>query len=401
MKKLLTLILILTLALSIAAPALAYTSYVPSTASPCVLDIYLVDYSTALFGLSVSTPASNRGYAKNEIVAAVAQVTVDANVNILNYYRELKFGGDNVSLNVVDNQLTSSGYAMLGDTLSSTQANWTRYYNWHSNDNEIIKVFHTGDTLPVASKKVTYSFLFYGKVIADYAEMYVELSRGAVFTNFGEWQTATPDYLRPNTTSSPVGGVFRNATATNGAPTQFMALNDDFIVYTTGNDNNARSYYISDNPSGTIMPTLLLEIKVDSKNAANEVTYWHAGTPYSLYMTQSGDIAMINLSNGNVIDHTTATYSSVLVSFNIYFDSLGLALANRSNTMKNSFWASVAGSLNTKETISIEPWVPYVQIPDVEVITPPKTGSASSILGFTFIALAGLAAVVMKKVRAK
>lgn len=401
MKKLLTLILILTLALSIAVPALAYTSYVPSTASPCVLDIFLVDYNDALFGPSVSTPASNRGYTRNEIVAAVAQVTVDANIDITDYYHELKFGGENISLNVADNQINAANFAMLRDTLNTTQVNWTRFYDWHSGDNEIVKVFHAADTLPVSTKKVTYGFLFYGKVLSDYAEMYVELSRGSVFSALNTWNSVTPDYLRPDTSSRPAGGVFLNATVLNGTPTQFMVLNSDFIVYTTGNDGTARHYYVSDHPSGNTLPTLLFEIKVDSKNAANEVTYWHTGTPYTLYMTAGGDVVISNIATGQILDYGKATYNSVLVSFNSYFEDLGLALANRSNKMTHSFWQSVAGSLNTKETVSIDPWVPYVQIPEVEVVTPPKTGSAASILGFTFIALAGLAAVVMKKARAK
>jgi hypothetical protein len=105
MKKFLSLMLALVLALGLAAPAMAFTSDDSAAEDhPYDLDIYLVEYEDNDFFGMISLPPSDRGYAKNEIVAAVVELYVPKDETILpEEYGISLFGGDYVSLHVTDN----------------------------------------------------------------------------------------------------------------------------------------------------------------------------------------------------------------------------------------------------------------------------------------------------------
>lgn len=386
------------MALGLAAPALAYTSNIPSTSSPCVLDIYLAEYSTGIFGTSLSSPASNRGYARNEVVAAIATVTVSANANIRDTYGQIVLGGENVSLNVTDNQINAAAAtASITDSLPAGQANWVKLFDWSSANNEFTKAFTATNTFPVSAKSQNYSFLFFGKVIDDNANMYIELNRNGRFANMNQWATVTPQYLRPAGVNPTGAGNFANFTI---PVLQFMMVNSDYIVYTTGAVGTARTYYISDNPAAGVTPTLLLAIEVLASNKTDGVLLSDGTNAYRFYMTPSGDITIHDVNNNAPVVTSSAKYNGLLASFNTIFDSLGLSLANRTNSMTNADWETISNASNIRDTVSIEPWTPYVQIPEAPVITPPKTGDAATVIGFVFIAISAGLALVVKKARA-
>ena len=105
MKKFLILLLALVLVFGLSVPAMAFTSDDSEDVDhPYDLSIYLVEYDdNDLFGF-VALPESDRGYAKNEIVAAVVELYVPDDEEILfEEYSTLVFGGDNVDLDVADN----------------------------------------------------------------------------------------------------------------------------------------------------------------------------------------------------------------------------------------------------------------------------------------------------------
>ena len=51
-------------------------------------------------------------------------------------------------------------------------------------------------------------------------------------------------------------------------------------------------------------------------------------------------------------------------------------------------------------TVDIAPWVAYVQVPDVIVVDPPKTGDATVLVGIVMAIVAAAGVVVFNKVRA-
>ncbi len=85
----------------------------------------------------------------------------------------------------------------------------------------------------------------------------------------------------------------------------------------------------------------------------------------------------------------------------IFSDKLGLDITKRGYNMKAGDWVDYANSRTAiSESVDIKPWTPYVSVPDNIVVDPPKTGDAMGIMGFVLIALAGVALVAVKKVRA-
>lgn len=411
MKKLLSIALVLVFALSFAAPALAYTDITDGGTNPYVADIYLVDYSStlALFGgaPSLSLPATNRAYGVNEVVAAVASFTVPANTNILDTYGSVRFSTDNVSMLVADNSFASPAVAgFINDvprTVSggnSTITTTAATFSLTADQADLSFDAPVGAVIAVSNKAQKYSFLVFGKVLDDDAEMSIELRRGAGFQLMNTWG------LLPAARLNPTAGAIALAAPPAGipAPANYVVLNSDYIAYTsdaTARDGVARTYLVSDHPSRASQTDLLLAIEVDKNNATVGVLYMSGGVPYRFYMTAGGDIVINDAQTLANVQTNSAKYNSLLGGFTSLFDDLGLTLSNRTNIMKNSFWTDIANSANIKETVQIDPLaLPYIQVPEVEVTTPPKTGSAASILGFVIIAMAGVAAVVVRKVRA-
>ena len=113
MKKILTIALALVMVLALAVPAMAFTGTTTATSTTAPkLSIYLVDYSDSGFFGIATLPAADRGYAKNEIVAAIAEIAVLKGTNMTGYAAPY-FSGTNVSLDVTDKQACHSGGCRL------------------------------------------------------------------------------------------------------------------------------------------------------------------------------------------------------------------------------------------------------------------------------------------------
>lgn len=386
MKKLLTLILVTVFALSLAAPALAYTTTAPSTggAAPVSLDIYLVDYQSGLFGGMISQPASNRGYAKNEIVAAVAALTVPANVDTYGEgYRLLQLGGDGVALNVMDNMVNGS-YALTHSVPASGGIAFNSAFTY-TDDLFEHEIGASGSVnyIPVSKSKATYNFLFFGKVLKDSAEMFVKLSRNATWTTSAALSSATQAY--------PGNGVTTTAA---------LDLGSDYTVlqYSNGNFAILKQYdFKAGTPAGAYF-----EIEVDSKNVTKGLLMNYQGATYRIETTQSGDMLFLSTSGtGAIVEANSLTYRMLLANYEqIFEDDLGFSAYNKGNLLRQKDFQAIANNIDIEETVLIEPWVPQVTVPDVTITKPPKTGVSASMLGFTFIAIAALAAATLKKVRA-
>lgn len=373
MKKFLTLALVLVLALSLAAPALAFWGNAPSTATAggITLDIYLVDHddSGSLLSGLISKPATDRGYAKNEIVAAVASVLVPKNVEPGTTnpngkgYAELRLSGENVNVNVVDNKDALNAVALVNTfpaTIGAMAFNGT---------NSAINVDVSGLLAPASA--ATYRILFFAKVTGDDATMNVTLSKNLAFS------AATPSTLALG--------------------------NTDYIV----TKMNAQTYIISDGTDQLFRIRTTSSGKADSievtaqSTAVGAAANWF-GVVYSggyLYtMTEDQGGASINLGRLP----TTAEQLVLDSRMNtIFATALGLDITKRGYMMDDAAWVDYANSLSDLfESVDVKPWTPYVTVPDNIVVDPPKTGDAASILGFVMIALAGAAVVAVKKVRA-
>lgn len=421
MKKLLSLALVLVFALSLAAPALAYTDVTDAGASPFSIDIYLVDYSSSLGlfnSVALSLPATNRAYGVNEVVAAVASFTVPANTNILSHYGKVVFSANNVSMAVADNRYVSGGTTVTGFTndvvrtvVGTTTANTLSASPFATpasavlvDAEEVELSFDTpGAVLQQSTKAQKYSFLIYGKVLDDDAEMSVELQRGATMAATSTWGTVATRLRAKNTAVTVADYQALFTTATNATFNNFVVLNDDYIVFTSAGNDTERVYAVTNNAATLSDAKALLLIEVNAKNETTGVVYYDGTNPYRFYMYAGGDVGINRVDGGLFapVASDETLYASLLAGFERLFDKLDLTLSNRTNIMKHSFWTGKANATNLKETISIDPLaLPYIQVPEVEVTEPPKTGSAASILGFVIIAMAGLAAVVVRKVRA-
>lgn len=192
--------------------------------SPYTVDLYLVEYhpdGDYITGL-VSPPYASRGYAKNEIIAAVGELHVPAESDVYaDYYRSVVFTGKNVTLDVLDNTVTIlGGYTMFSlknnvPILNPGDDNWHAistpgflspemwmYYSALEYDYPYVdhKIWYLGDdgrelmhyiapiskevwVLPVAKTAKTYRFLVFGKITGDDAQMSFGLSRREYFSS--------------------------------------------------------------------------------------------------------------------------------------------------------------------------------------------------------------------------
>lgn len=96
----------------------------------------------------------------------------------------------------------------------------------------------------------------------------------------------------------------------------------------------------------------------------------------------------------------SADYAPLRAFYDRWFeDALGFSVFNEGNLLNAADWHAVAGALDITDTVEIQPWTPYVAVPENIVTDPPKTGGASA-LGFALMAAATAAAVTLKKLRA-
>ncbi|MEM5766706.1 MAG: hypothetical protein AAGU32_00180 [Bacillota bacterium] len=340
MKKFLTLVLALVLALGLAAPALAFTSDDSEAEEhPFDLSIYLVEYDDNDFFGFVSLPASDRGYAKNEIVAAVVELYVPKNTNPADDFGSLVFGGDNVSLNVTDND----GGKLIASNVASPDT-------FTLADNELSR----GVSGLSSTSNKTYKWLFFAKVTDDDASLFAKLVDKGGNSGFDS------DALTVS-----LDGISYTVT---------KAKNDgEAGTYTIAGDGNTIVIYVDKNYKSTGM-------SINSKN---------------LGVNTKGELGIVS---GATIDTTSDDYKDVMdVYEDVVVDVFGMDYFLIGNYVRDSYFEDLVSADTIIATVDIEPWTAYVSVPENVVVDPPKTGDAASIMGFVMVALSGAGAVALKK----
>ncbi|MDR1620454.1 MAG: hypothetical protein LBS18_07330 [Clostridiales bacterium] len=402
MKKFVTLTIVLALMLGLAAPALAYTTNVPAAgSSKYAIDVYLVEHSTAGL-LSLNATPVDRGYARNEIVSAIAAFTIPANGDLYaDGYRQIVLAGKNASLYVTDNNLGANGQAETSLTTSFPFTNnaspgfHAGKFIWSSADNTI--AHNIGDPASVAGNEIaapgkaaTYRILFFAKVLDDKAELSAALSTNAAFLT----ATATWKETAPFSTAVPAAA--------------YLELNDDYVV---ARDNKG-NYFVFTN-TGTLPGTLLFKIGVKANGKTDLLEMYNngaAGAAFRIYAEPSQreliftvvkNKGLTNFVTGDQVKYGTAMYSSLRYMYDTHFETgLGFTAFNEGNILTDKDFIAIGNSGDVADTVAIAPWSPYVQMPEITIVNPPKTGEAACLTGFVIIALAVACAALVKKVRA-
>ncbi len=354
MKKFLSLSLALVLALGLAVPAMAFTND-DSTAvdHPYDLSIYLVEYEdNDLFGFA-TLPASDRGYAKNEIVAAIAELYVPKNEKILpDEYGTLVLGGDNVSLNVTDN--FKSGSIKLNTTSNIVEDTNIDTPAALNSDGEIaLKV------ISLAGKN-TFKWMFFAKVTDDDASLYAKLIDGDGNLKFtGSSLQVTLDGTKYTITKSDTG--------TDNGYYQISGGGDVIKLFV---DKKYKTVGMSIDPSGD-----------------TEECNLGVNTSKQLGIVSGSKV----LTEGRAYDDVMDVYEDVAQ------DVFGLDYFLIGNYLRDSFFENLISSDTITATVDIEPYTAHVTIPDEVIVNPPKTGDAASILGFVMLTLSAGGAVALRK----
>ena len=350
MKKFLTLALVLVLALAMTVPAMAFTDEVKEDAPPYEVDVYLVEFEDdEFFGLT-GMPPSDRGYAKNEIVAAIAELFVPKAAGDLDYtdYTGMEFTGDSVTFNVTDNDdvLASSNLTGKGDWAATPYDADGVYYEFSAN-------------LP---KDKTYKWFFFAKVTGDDASITATLLADA------------------------------SAFAATG---DTLVVDDDYVVEIVAGGFEVSEW------DGLAAGDLLFAIDTDSKDKSTGLTIYDGATGYEVVGLKSG----MGFLNGTLLDPDVAADKAIIrdlmaIYNDVFVDVFGFDFDKIGNVVDEDTFLDIVGSDDVEATVEIKPWTAYVTVPDNIVVDPPKTGDAASIVGFVMIVLAAAAVVAVKKVRA-
>ena len=354
MKKFLTLVLALVLAFGLTVPAMAFTSddSAADDSIPYDLSIYLVEYDdNDLFGI-VALPESDRGYAKNEIVAAVIELDIPEDEIIGagpggDGYTVLEITGDNVSYDVTDVPVMNQDaiddvLVMVSDVEDG----------WH------ISTALMGDD-------VTYKFLVFAKVTDDDASMTAKLIDGTPASDFDDGPVAVTlegvNYTITKSAADPITGDFSYTIA---------VLTGDYA----GSD---------------------ILIDVDEDNVSLGMTLDDGHYDFALGVNTDGELGLVKLA---VIDTSGDDYDDLMDLYeDVVVDVFGMDYFLIGHYVRDSFFEDLTSADTLVATVDIEPWTAYVTVPDNIVVDPPKTGDAASIMGFVMVALAGSSAVALKK----
>jgi hypothetical protein len=362
MKKFLTLLLALVFVLGLAAPAMAFTSDEDNDDdTPYELDIYLVDYDdNDLFGY-ISLPKTDRGYAKNEIVAAVVELYVPKGEEPADDYGYLEFGGNHVSLDVRDNDGGDLMCAGFSDDIDEFD---------YDNDKDVLIRDIDGSDLYNATKNKTYKWLFFAKVTGDDASLYAKMVDGSSDAEFEQGE----------------GGL-----------TLTLTLSGDVYIITKSYSSSSGGYYSITDEDGNV---IYLYVNKSYKTVGMAIDLADdnpdAG-PIALGVNTSNKLGIVEgakiLTSGHVYDDVMDVYEDVCQDvFDLDYYHIG-------NYLRDSFFEDMESAHTITATVDIKPWSAYVTIPDVPdiIVDPPKTGDAASVMGFVMVALAGGGAVALKK----
>ena len=421
MKKFITLTLVFVMVLAFAMPAMAFTDKVPAETVkvPYELDIYLVEAEDEdEFGMAVYTlPPTDRGYAKNEIICAVAKLYIPKGQYPVadDGYRNFNMIGKNVRLATIDNMLfmkkSTNWTAKLEDQWdlksAPTVADLDAKIKYTVN---MTKVTASGDGFYDKDKDRTYAASFFGKVTGDDAFMAVEFTKGIEFTS----ATAT------------------GTLATLLDTTSYKWLNvGDYVVVATGTPGQDEVFTIFKGKvvADIIAANQLFRVNTAKKNASKSLDVYYNGSyaaPAGWWTVSesAGEFVFSAIGDARISKASGSSWTStdidrlnaqsveadanasrvhgILTDLieNGSFADFGFTWANIGNVVEKKTFESIANEDDLYAEVAVLPWYAYVEVPPAIVVDPPKTGDVMSVVGFALIALAGLAVVAIRKVRA-
>ncbi len=373
MKKLIPIVLVLLLFMPLAVPAAAFTGDTRKTVSTEAykLHIYLVEYEARGMLTEASLPETDRAYAKNEIVAAVAELYVPEDDEITgNDYGKLVFGGENVSLNVADNRDTAGNIDMEINDAVSDDADITTFSSLV--DDEIVTRINS---LPGEN---TYKWLFFAKVTDDDASLYAKLIDGDGNEGFG-----SDDVMEATLEGT------------------------NYLVWKTTPDQDGDfSYIIAVIDSGSDYYKSEIRIDVDDTHKSQGMSIDIDGgqglayAPAALGVNTAGKLGVVDPLNKAKILTDGSLYDDIMDIYNGIVEGIfGMDYYFIGNFVRDSFFEDLVSANTIVSTVNIKPYAAYVIVPDTVVANPPKTGDAASILGFGMIALAGAGVLLLRKRR--
>ncbi len=385
MKKLLSLLLVSILLLCPLLPAMAFTADDNENAdNPVNINLYLVEYNDAdLFGVA-SLPSSNRGYAKNEIIAAVAELTVPT-MDILKdssfraMYRYFMLSGEQVDFNVAENNITIIKEDVYAALLCGNSFG-TEFDTQFLNDDLLIELFN----LQFSDKDETYRWLFFAKVTGENASLTATLYDGSEIPN-----------------SKFEGRLY----AKGGGEIQRLerTLDDThFWIYKIKDpDGDGLRYEVQILPREPedVIDGFIIYVDDDYRSTGMELfkDYRDAKPTVSLGVTPSGKLGIVDPENPAVILTSGGLYDEYMdIYYDIVLGKLGLDYFRLGNFVRDSFFENLSSKNTLTKTVEIMPFTPYVTVPQSIVLNPPKTGGGADFTGFALLMLSGTALLLLK-----
>jgi len=380
MKKVLTLVLALVFVLALAAPALAFTgdTTAPKTV-PFTLKVYLVEFTDASwFGLTALPPV-DRGYAKNETVAAVVELFQPKGEALNPTYLNLEISAKNAHFNVTQN-LVGAAYQLrtLKDKGSDLVGDKAPFVTVGTDNNKMTRAVGAVTGGPSAGIQggvavgadITYKYLVFAFITADDASITAKLV-----------EDAAPAFAN-NTTTFKLNGIEYKVTKIPGKSYEIE-------VKTALKDYTGCKVLLNINSDNKTTGMAITTVAGTSANlTAGTVIVGH-GNPFVAYDTANPGVVLP--ADNPLYLSAQKVYDDVVVKvFGLNYDLIGAYL-------RDKFFEDLVSNKTIVAKVDIKPWTAYVKVPDNVVVNPPKTGAAASILGFVMVALAGASAVALKK----
>lgn len=396
MKKRLILLLALIMAFAFAAPANAFTNekWTPAAKTPYALSIRLVEVEDGVLGVNFNAPATNRSYMKNEIICAIATLSVPKNTSVeASGYAYLAFSGVNVSLNVTDNfSDASTGVPKLICSANIPESNreFTTGAGGLASSNEIR--FDSASLPANASSDAKYHFAFFGKLLSDKAFMNAFLTKAQAFH--------VPAQNSPESAFIAAMGY--------GADAKYLPYTEDYtvfmrsenggVLYSVANaDLDRLVFEVTTDRSGK---TDRMRIALPGATPADDIVYEVVGGIKKLIFSAANDL----LTGENDTTDAMRRYRALEAIYeDIVLGVFGFDYYRKGNVLQAEYFENYANKDDLLAEIAVKPLQSggNVQTPDNPIIHPPKVGDSQNALGYTMLALMALSAAAYTLLKRK
>ncbi|MEL7603095.1 MAG: hypothetical protein AAGU77_08050 [Bacillota bacterium] len=388
MKKLLPLLLTSVLLLSPLFPAMAFTpDDNDNTDNPVKINLYLVDYDQQDFFGVASLPPADREYAKNEIVAAVAELYIPE-LNVLKNsplrlrYMWFVLSGENADLNIVENKISTDAHGTTtadlktGNVPVPMDAFYDKAYNEISIQLNGVQVEDTAQV---------YRWLFFAKVTGDNASLAATLYDGSksISDGFSNAKTDPETGETVQTLSRSLYDLSLNISKRSMSGTEGWR----YTILTSSVDypkGSGFTIYVDDKHRS---------IGMDLFRGSHEDT-----VTVGMGVNAKGELGVVNPANPAVLLTSGDLYNTFMEFYEeIVRDKMGLDYFKLGNYVHDSYFENLTSEYTLTVTADIAPFTPYVSIPQNIVLTPPKTDGSPGFTGFVLMALPGAAMLPKKR----